>query len=68
MSHVDPWEKAAECARAIEFSLDPIRKAMLHNVQYMWMELGNKQQFLTDDQLVREAEAIGQFHSNSSGA
>ena len=23
MSQVDPWEKAAECARAIQISLDP---------------------------------------------
>lgn len=59
MSQVDPWEKAAECARAIQMSFDPHRKAVLHNLQQMWIALANERNFLTEEELAREAEHIG---------
>ena len=37
MSVVDPFEKAADCARAIQISTDPVRKDILHNLQQMWI-------------------------------
>jgi hypothetical protein len=39
MSQIDPWEKAAECARAVENNLDPHRKAQLTVLQHMWLAL-----------------------------
>ena len=62
MSQVDPWEKAADCARAIEISIDPVRKAVLGNLQQMWMALGNRRNFLNQDELAREVEKIGRLH------
>jgi hypothetical protein len=63
MSQVDPWEKAAECARAFEYSIDPHRKAMLSNVMHMWIGLGHRCNSLTEDELALEAEAIGRLHA-----
>jgi hypothetical protein len=68
MSQVDPWEKAAECARAIQISIDPHRKAVLINLQQMWIALGNQRDFLTQGELAREAEAIGRLHVKFGGA
>ena len=63
MSQVDPWEKAAECARAIQISLDPHRKAALANLQQMWMVLADERRFLTPQELAREVETIGRVHA-----
>jgi hypothetical protein len=38
-ARIDPWEKAAECALAIQISIDPNRKAVLTNLQQMWIAL-----------------------------
>jgi mannose-1-phosphate guanylyltransferase len=45
-----------------EFCSDPHRKAVLINLQQMWIALGNQRIFLTQDELAREAEAIGRHH------
>jgi hypothetical protein len=68
MSQVDPWEKAAECARAIQISVDPHRKAVLVNLQQMWIALANEREFLTQEELAREAETIGRLHVKFGGA
>jgi hypothetical protein len=68
MSQVDPWEKAAECARAIQISIDPNRKAVLRNLEQMWIALANQRNFLTKDELAREAETIGRLHAKFGGA
>jgi hypothetical protein len=67
MSQIDPWEKAAECVRAIQISIDPHRKAMLINLQQMWIELANQRNFLTEEQLAREVETIGRLHVKFGG-
>jgi hypothetical protein len=58
MSQVDPWEKTAECTRAIQISTDPLRKDVLTNLQHMWITLANKRNFLTPEERAREAEKI----------
>lgn len=68
MSQVDPWEKAAECARAIDICLDPNRKAALSNLKHMWMALANQRNFLTQEELAREVEAIGRLQVMFGGA
>jgi hypothetical protein len=67
MHLIDPWEKAAECARAIRLSMDPHRKELLENLQHMWIALGNERNFLTDEELAREAERIGRLHAKFAG-
>jgi hypothetical protein len=68
MSQVDPWEKAAECARAIQISIDPHRKAVLINLQQMWIALASQREFLTQEELARETETIGRLHVRFGGA
>jgi hypothetical protein len=68
MSQVDPWEKAAECARAIQISIDPHRKAVLTNLEQMWIALANQRNFLTKEELAREAETIGRLHAKFGDA
>jgi hypothetical protein len=68
MSQVDPWEKAAECARAIQISIDPHRKAVLINLQQMWIALANQRDFLTEEELALEVETIGRLHVKFGGA
>ena len=67
MSQVDPWEKAAECARAIQISLDPHRKAALANLLQMWIVLADERRFLTAEELAREVETIGRLHAGLDG-
>jgi hypothetical protein len=67
MSQIDPWEKAAECARAVEISLDPHHKAELTVLQHMWMALGNERSFLTAEELAQQIETIGRLHVRMAG-
>ena len=68
MSQTDPWEKAAECARAIEISIDPHRKDVLANLQQMWITLANQRSFLSLEERALEAEKIGRLHALFGGA
>lgn len=61
MSFVDPWEKAAECARAIQGTVDPHRRTVLTNLQRLWIRLANQRDFLTEEQVANEAEKIGRL-------
>ena len=63
MSQIDPWEKAAECARAIQVSIDPLRKGVLANFEQMWIALANQHNVLTQEEQAREAEKIGRLHA-----
>jgi hypothetical protein len=61
MSEIDPWEKAAECARAIQRTIDPHRRTVLTNLQKLWIALANERDFLTEEQVADEAEKIGRL-------
>jgi hypothetical protein len=67
MSQIDPWEKAAECARAIQINVDPHRKDVLTNLQQMWIVFANQSSTLTHADRAREAESIGRLHSMFGG-
>jgi hypothetical protein len=63
MSQIDPWEKAAECVRAIQISTDPHQKDVLRNLQQMWIALANQRNLLNQEERAREAEKIGRLHA-----
>ena len=63
---VDPWEKAADCERAIRLTLDPIHRENLTNIREFWISLANKRRFLTEQEFANQAEAIGRIHANLS--
>ena len=42
MFHVDPWEKAADCDRALRLTIDPVHREFLTNIREFWISLANK--------------------------
>jgi hypothetical protein len=63
MAQVDPWEKAADCERAIRITLDPLRRETLTNIREFWIALAQKSRFLNDDALAIQIETTGRLHS-----
>ena len=68
MSQMDPWEKAADCERAIRLTIDPIHRENLANIREFWISLANKRRFLTEREFANQAEAIGRIHANLPAA
>jgi hypothetical protein len=46
MLQIDPWERAAECERALQTANDPTRREILTDVRKLWMGLANARSFL----------------------
>jgi hypothetical protein len=63
MAQVDPWEKAADCERAIRLSLDPAHREGLSNIREFWIALAQKSHFLSEDALAIQIEMIGRLHA-----
>jgi hypothetical protein len=57
------WDKAAECARAIEAADDPIQREMLTHLQTLWINLANESPLL-GDKLDEQIEAISSIHAD----
>jgi hypothetical protein len=64
MCHVEPWEKAADCARAIAATNEPTKREILTNVRNLWMALAEQRSFLSDAELAKQIEVIGRIHSD----
>ena len=63
MAQVDPWEKAADCERAIRITLDPLHRETLTNIREFWIARAHKSRFLSDDALATQIETIGRLHA-----
>src|ERR1700738_5156987 len=50
---VDTWAMAAECARAVETSENPTRRAVLRALQKLWIVLGEKERLLSEQEVKR---------------
>jgi hypothetical protein len=66
MSQVDPWEKAADCERALMLIDDPIYRGNLTSIREFWISLACKRPYLSADEFASEVEAIGRLHANLS--
>jgi hypothetical protein len=64
MFQVDPLEKAADCERASRLTFDPVHRANLANIREFWISLANARPFPSENDFVKQAEAIGRFHAN----
>jgi hypothetical protein len=64
MFPVDPWEKAADCERALTLIIDPVHREDLTYIREFWISLANKRRFLSEHEFAREAEKIGRLHAN----
>jgi hypothetical protein len=62
MSQIDPWEKAADCERAIQAAADPQQKTILKNLRYLWIALANESECMSADEFAHESETIGRLH------
>jgi hypothetical protein len=68
MFQLDPWEKAADCERALRLIIDPLHRENLSNIREFWIALANKRRYLSEHEFAREAEAIGRLHANLAPA
>src|SRR5262245_5933819 len=63
MSQVDPWEKAADCERALRITVDPVHRETLSNIREFWITLAHESRFLSDEALATQIETIGRLHA-----
>jgi hypothetical protein len=63
MSHVDPWEKAADCERALRITFDPVHREGLSNIREFWIALAQESRFLSDEALATQIETIGRLQA-----
>jgi hypothetical protein len=63
MSQVDPWEKAADCARALATTSEPAKRDILTDIGNLWIALANDRRFLSAAELANQIEAIGRMHA-----
>src|SRR5262245_22491889 len=63
MPQIDPWEKAADCERALRITVDPIRRETLSNIREFWIALAQESRFLSDAALAAQIETIGRLHA-----
>ena len=62
---MDPWEKAADCERALRLTIDdPVQRESLKNIREFWISLANAQPFLSEHEFAKQAEVIGRLHAN----
>jgi hypothetical protein len=62
MPPVDPWERAAECERSANATVDAHRKAILHKLRDLWIALGNERCLIADEDMASHIEAINRMH------
>lgn len=63
MSNIDPWEKAADCERAIKSAADPEQRRLLANLRDLWIALGRQCELMGSDELAQQAQVIGRLHA-----
>jgi hypothetical protein len=59
---VNPWDKAAECARAIKVVADPERRIVLDRLRSLWVALGNEQSLVGAAERAGQLSTITQIH------
>ena len=64
---VDAWAMAAECARAVEACESPTRRAVLGTLQKLWIELGEKERLLTEQEVLKELKDLQALHAQLLG-
>jgi hypothetical protein len=64
---VDAWAMAAECARAVEACENPTRCAVLRALQKLWIELGEKERLLSEQEVLKELKDLQTLHAQLLG-
>jgi len=63
MPEVDPWEKAAECAQAIEATDDPNRREMLTHLRDLWVTMANERHLVHSSELTNQLAGLAKIHA-----
>jgi len=63
MALPDPYERAVECAAAIEKAVDADLRTALTSLQMIWTPLGDHTKLMTDQQLAEEFANICEIHA-----
>ena len=61
MAAIEPWEKAADCERSAQASIDPHLKVILHRLRDLWIALGNERALMREADLAAKVEAINRM-------
>ena len=59
---LDPWDKAAECDRAIEIVADPERREVLDRLRSVWLAIGDRPSFLDRAERAAQLSTLAQIH------
>lgn len=62
MARVDPWQKAAECERAVQTEIDRQQQAILIQLRNLWIALADESKLMSADDLATAVEAIDLLH------
>jgi hypothetical protein len=63
MLQIDPWEKAAECERALQAAADSTDREIFGDVRQLWIGLANARCLLSGAELEEQLETINQVHA-----
>jgi hypothetical protein len=63
MLKIDPWERAAECERALRAANDPTRRQILTDVRDLWIGLANARSLLPRAEFDEQVETINRIHA-----
>ena len=64
MLQIDPWERAAECERALRAANDPTRRQTLTDVRDLWSGLANTRNFLTGAEFDQQVETLSSIQAD----
>ena len=60
---IDPLEKAAECARAIKASDDPVQQQLLTHLQALWANLAVEKEHISEDEWAEMCDGLARIHA-----
>jgi hypothetical protein len=63
MFQIDPWERAAECERALQAEVDSTHREILTDVRDLWIGLANTRSLLPRSQFDEQVETINRIHA-----
>jgi len=63
MLQIDPWERAAECERALRAANDATRRQILTDVRDLWIGLANTRSLLPRADFDEQVETISRIHA-----
>jgi hypothetical protein len=64
MFQIDPWERAAECERALRAAIDSTHREILTDVRDLWIGLANTRSLLPRAQFDEQVATMNRIHAD----